>query len=46
MALYGAYVTGGSSDTLIVVPAKSFFAQTELEEEEDILRTQWACNCQ
>lgn len=29
--LYGAYVTGGSSDTLIVVPAKSFFAQTELE---------------
>ena len=29
--LYGAYVTGSSSDTLIVVPAKSFFAQTELE---------------
>jgi hypothetical protein len=29
--LYGAYVTGTSSDTLIVVPAKSFFAQTELE---------------
>ena len=27
--LYGAYVTGSSSDTLIVVPAKSFFAQTE-----------------
>lgn len=24
--LYGAYVTGGSSDTLIVAPAKSFFA--------------------
>jgi hypothetical protein len=24
--LYGAYVTGSSSDTLIVVPAKSFFA--------------------
>ncbi|MFD8749920.1 hypothetical protein ACFV0O_02875 [Kitasatospora sp. NPDC059577] len=29
--LYGAYVSDGSSDTLIVVPAKSFFAQTELE---------------
>ena len=29
--LYGAYVTGSSSDTLIVVPAKSFFAQIELE---------------
>ena len=29
--LYGAYVTGSSSDTLIVVPAKSFFAQTEVE---------------
>ena len=29
--LYGAYVTGRSGDTLIVVPAKSFFAQTELE---------------
>ena len=29
--LYGAYVTGSSGDTLIVVPAKSFFAQTELE---------------
>ena len=27
--LYGAYVTGSSSDTLIVVPAKSFFAQIE-----------------
>ena len=24
--LYGAYVTGSSSDTLIVVPPKSFFA--------------------
>jgi hypothetical protein len=29
--LYGAYVSGSSSDTLIVVPAKSFFAQTEVE---------------
>ncbi|MFJ7020078.1 hypothetical protein ACIQUW_17165 [Streptomyces sp. NPDC101117] len=29
--LYGAYVTEASSDTLVVVPAKSFFAQTELE---------------
>lgn len=29
--LYGAYVSDGSADTLIVVPAKSFFAQTELE---------------
>ena len=29
--LYGAYVTGSSSDTLIVVPAKSFFGQTEVE---------------
>ena len=29
--LYGAYVTGGSSDTLIVVPPKSFFAQVEIE---------------
>ncbi|MEU2625836.1 hypothetical protein [Kitasatospora sp. NPDC007106] len=29
--LYGAYVSGGASDTLIVVPSKSFFAQTELE---------------
>ncbi len=29
--LYGAYVTSRSGDTLIVVPAKSFFAQTELE---------------
>ncbi|MFJ8111123.1 hypothetical protein [Streptomyces sp. NPDC096132] len=29
--LYGAYLDKGSSDTLIVVPAKSFFAQTELE---------------
>jgi hypothetical protein len=30
-SLYGAYVTGSSSDTLIVVPAKSFFAQVEVE---------------
>jgi len=30
-SLYGAYVTGSTSDTLIVVPAKSFFAQTEVE---------------
>src|SRR5262249_11350404 len=29
--LYGAYVTGSSSDTLIVVPAQSFFAQLEVE---------------
>ncbi|KUO10801.1 hypothetical protein AQJ58_17845 [Streptomyces sp. DSM 15324] len=29
--LYGAYIGSGSSDTLVVVPAKSFFAQTELE---------------
>src|SRR5215471_12514266 len=29
--LYGAYVTGTSSDTLIVVPAKSFFAQFYIE---------------
>ncbi|MCC9306003.1 hypothetical protein LN042_02580 [Kitasatospora sp. RB6PN24] len=29
--LYGAYLSDGSSDTLIVVPAKSFFGQTELE---------------
>ena len=29
--LYGAYVTGKTSDTLIVVPAKSFFGQIELE---------------
>ena len=29
--LYGAYVTGSSSDTLIVVPAKSFFAQVYVE---------------
>src|SRR5215467_4103841 len=29
--LYGAYVTGSSSDTLIVVPAKSFFARLALE---------------
>lgn len=29
--LYGAYLSTGASDTLVVVPAKSFFAQTELE---------------
>src|SRR5499426_1357043 len=29
--LYGAYITGKSSDTLIVVPAKSFFAQFFIE---------------
>src|SRR5215472_13407824 len=29
--LYGAYVTGKSGDTLIVVPAKSFFAQFYIE---------------
>jgi hypothetical protein len=29
--LYGAYVTGSPSDTLIVVPAKSFFGQVEVE---------------
>jgi hypothetical protein len=29
--VYGTYVTGGSSDTLTVVPAQSFFAQTEIE---------------
>lgn len=29
--LYGAYLSTSSSDTLVVVPAKSFFAQTELE---------------
>ena len=29
--LYGAYVTGSSSDTLIVVPAKSFFGQLYVE---------------
>ncbi|MCG6498232.1 hypothetical protein [Kitasatospora sp. A2-31] len=29
--LYGGYVSSGSTDTLIIVPAKSFFAQTELE---------------
>ncbi len=29
--LYGAYITGSTSDTLIVVPAKSFFARIELE---------------
>ena len=30
--LYGAYITGSTSDTLIVVPAKSFFAQIELDD--------------
>ncbi|HEX5300044.1 MAG TPA: hypothetical protein VFW50_23910 [Streptosporangiaceae bacterium] len=29
--LYGAYVAGSSSDTLIVVPTKSFFARVEIE---------------
>ncbi|MGW0971241.1 hypothetical protein [Streptomyces sp. NPDC002516] len=29
--LYGAYLSTGAADTLVVVPAKSFFAQTELE---------------
>ena len=29
--LYGAYVTGSGSDTLIVVPAKSFFARIDLQ---------------
>ena len=29
--LYGAYITGSSSDTLIVVPAKSFFGQLYVE---------------
>jgi hypothetical protein len=29
--LYGAYVTGSSRDTLIVVPAKSFFGQLFIE---------------
>ncbi|WP_034263409.1 hypothetical protein [Actinospica robiniae] len=29
--LYGAFMTGAKVDTLVVVPAKSFFAQTELE---------------
>lgn len=29
--LYGAYLPGQASDTLIVVPAKSFFARVELE---------------
>lgn len=28
---YGAYISGSASDTLIVVPAKSFFGQIELE---------------
>jgi len=30
-AVYGAYVAGQSSDTLIVVPSRSFFAWTEIE---------------
>jgi len=29
--LYGAYLSTSSSDTLVVVPGKSFLAQTELE---------------
>lgn len=29
--LYGAYVTGDSADTLILVPRKSFFARIELQ---------------
>ena len=29
--IYGAYVTGSSSDTLILVPTKSFFGRIELE---------------
>src|SRR5690242_1760300 len=29
--LYGAYLSTSTSDTLVVVPARSFFAQTELE---------------
>ncbi len=29
--VYGAFVSGRTGDTLIVVPAKSFFAQVELE---------------
>jgi hypothetical protein len=29
--IYGAFITGRTSATLIVVPTKSFFAQTELE---------------
>ncbi|WP_371498634.1 hypothetical protein OG871_21670 [Kitasatospora sp. NBC_00374] len=29
--LYGAYLPGATNDTLIVVPAKSFFAQVEVE---------------
>ena len=30
--LYGAYIAGAPLGTLIVVPAKSFFAQIELEQ--------------
>ncbi|MFD0528759.1 hypothetical protein ACFQ1I_20070 [Kitasatospora arboriphila] len=40
--LYGAYVSGGASDTLIVVPSKSFFAQTELEPRSSTRPTSWA----
>ncbi|MFJ3832808.1 hypothetical protein ACIPWI_33375 [Streptomyces sp. NPDC090046] len=29
--LYGAYLPGQASDTLVVVPAKSFFSQVEIE---------------
>ncbi|OIJ64354.1 hypothetical protein [Streptomyces mangrovisoli] len=29
--LYGGYVSGGTTHTLVLVPSKSFFAQTELE---------------
>jgi hypothetical protein len=29
--VYGAYIPGTKSDTLIVVPAKSFFGRVELE---------------
>lgn len=29
--LYGAYLPGSTSDTLIVVPAKSFFGRVELQ---------------
>jgi len=30
--LYGAYITGSPADTLILVPAKSFFARIELQD--------------
>lgn len=29
--VYGAYIPGTKSDTLIVIPAKSFFGRVELE---------------